>query len=95
MQKQGTKEAIKYQLWRIGHAVKDVSEMSVIGFDLIVNDKWRVAIWDGNEDVDCDIFARVFRGQKRYALKSKNLKWVRPSKIFGKPKTRPMKSLNS
>jgi hypothetical protein len=83
MEKQYIKNEVKIQLWRLGKRVRDMAIIPGIKYDLLVEDKIRVAI--GDEKVqckDCDILATMMDGKLRYA-KRKDMEWKRPTEIFG------------
>jgi hypothetical protein len=81
--KETAKEKIKNQLWRMGLKVSELSGVPGIGYDLLVDGKIRVAIFEGNKNVDCDIFAMINKGEKQYAVKADKLEWKKFTKIFG------------
>lgn len=81
--KTSIKESVKKQIWRMGYAVKDMAGIPGISYDLLVDGKIRVAIFNGNKDVDCDIFAAIRKGEKEYAVKSDKFEWKKFTKAFG------------
>jgi len=81
--KESAKEKIKNQIWRMGLKVNEVSGTPGINYDLLVDGNLRVAIFNGNKDIDCDIFAMINKGEKQYAVKADKLEWKKFTKIFG------------
>lgn len=81
--KETIKEKIKNQIWRMGLKVSDLSGTPGIGYDLLVDGKIRVAIFNGNKNIDCDVFASIEKGEKRYSFKGDKFEWQKFTKIFG------------
>ncbi len=74
----------------MGLKVSDLSGTPGIEYDLLVDGKIRLAIFNGNKNIDCDMFAAIKGGQKEYAVKKDKLVWKKFTKIFG-PKRRENK----
>lgn len=95
--KQRIKNDIKLQLWRFGHRVKDAGIFPGLRFDLLVNGKERVCVFERDDinidsraiGMNCDIVATEKNGRKIYArvedqITSTPIQWKSPSEIFKK-----------
>jgi len=86
--KTSIKESVKRQIWRMGYTAKEMIGIPGISYDLLVDGKIRLAIFNGNKDVDCDMFASIRKGEKEYAVKSDKLVWKKFTKTFGQKRAK-------
>jgi len=90
--KQNPVMIVKQKLWRFGYKVKDVTELSQVGFDLLVEGKFEVMVMFGSKPTqmytNSNVIAHV-DGLKSVTFhwedpKGKMVESKSPYKIFGK-----------
>jgi len=88
--KQYIKNQAKIQLWRMGHRVKDMAGIPGIGYDLLVDDKIRLAVKTEGSALpkDCDVAVDIKGKKTTYSNNTSVLEWKRPTEIFGRKEKR-------